>query len=343
MLFSTRSHHVPRAVATITALSAALVLVACGDSKDGKKAASQTVAKVNKEELTVHQVNFLLGQQRGLKPEQADAASRQILERLIDQELAIQKATEQKLDRDPRVVSQLEAARREIISRAYFDRVGEGAPKPTAEEVKKYYDDNPALFAARRIYQLQEIAIEIEKEKVDTLREPLKAAKSVAEFLQYLQAQNIKHTSSQAVRAAEQLPMNMLSTAAKMKDGDTLFTAHAKGVTVVALVGSKAQPVDEARARPAIEAYLLNERKRQIISQDLKSLRSAAEIRYQGKYADGAPASAGAASAPTAADVAASAVSPQGEAPAQKDAAAQPASAASTLDSGTISKGLGLK
>jgi hypothetical protein len=74
------------------------------------KAASQTAAKVNKEEITVHQINFVLQQQRNLRPEQADAASKQILERLIDQELAVQKADDQKLDRDPRVVQQMEAA-----------------------------------------------------------------------------------------------------------------------------------------------------------------------------------------------------------------------------------------
>ena len=95
---------------------AAVALVACGDRQD--KGATQAAAKVNKEEITVHQINFVLQQQRGLKPEQVEPASRQILERLIDQQLALQKADELKLDREPRVVQQLEAAKREIIARA---------------------------------------------------------------------------------------------------------------------------------------------------------------------------------------------------------------------------------
>ena len=71
----------------------AIVLASCGGaSKD--KPASQVAAKVNKEEISVHQINFVLQQQRGLKADQADAASRQVLERLIDQEIAIQKAQE---------------------------------------------------------------------------------------------------------------------------------------------------------------------------------------------------------------------------------------------------------
>ncbi|GAB4114513.1 MAG: hypothetical protein Fur0014_17120 [Rubrivivax sp.] len=110
-------------MALLTVVTAgALMLAACGDRKD--KAASQTAAKVNKEEITVHQINFVLQQQRGLKPEQAEAAGRQVLERLIDQELAVQKADELKLDRDPRVVQQLEAVRREVLARAYAEKVG---------------------------------------------------------------------------------------------------------------------------------------------------------------------------------------------------------------------------
>ena len=50
----------------------------CGDKKE--KGASQTAVKVNKSEVTVHQINFVLQQQRNIRPEQTDAASRQILE-----------------------------------------------------------------------------------------------------------------------------------------------------------------------------------------------------------------------------------------------------------------------
>ena len=116
-----------KATTSLIALTAALVLLTgCGDKKE--KSASQTAVKVNKSEITVHQINFVLQQQRGLKPEQTDAASKQILERLIDQELALQKADDLKVDRDPRVVQQLEAAKRDIIARAYLDKVGEAAP-----------------------------------------------------------------------------------------------------------------------------------------------------------------------------------------------------------------------
>jgi EpsD family peptidyl-prolyl cis-trans isomerase len=266
---------------------AVAALVGCGGD-DEEKPATQVAAKVNKEELSVHQVNYVLQRQPGLQPDQAPAAGRQVLERLIDQELALQKAEETKIDRSPRVLQAMEAARREIVSRAYLEKLGEDASKPTPEEIRAYYDANPALFKERRIYNFQEINIESTPEQADTLRDQLKSAKTVNEFLEDLKAKDIRFAGNQAVRAAEQLPLNRLPIIAKMKDGESMFNVLPSGVQVIVLAGSRSQSVDLERATPAIEQFLLNERKRKLIEEDLKQLRAAAKIEYVGEFAKGA-------------------------------------------------------
>jgi len=307
------------AAATLT-----LVLAGCGDKKAG---ASQTAAKVNKEEITVHQINFVLQRQQGLKPEQAEAASRQVLERLIEQELAVQKAQDLKLDRDPRVVQQIEAAKREILARAYVERTGEAVAKPTAEEIAAYYNAKPALFKERRLYSLQEIAIEAKPDQLETLRSKLQAAKNMGEFVEFLKANEFRFTGNQAVRAAEQLPLASLDRIAALKDGDSVISQGPNGMQVLFLVGSRSQPVGEDQARPAIEQFLTNQRKSELVQKDMKALREAAKIEYVGKFAEGAPGAAPAA----------------GATPAASAAAPAPAPAASSLDADAISKGMGLK
>lgn len=308
----------------IALAASAALLAGCGDKKE--KGASQTAAKVDKSEITVHQINFVLQQQRNIRPEQADAASKQILERLIDQELALQKADDLKIDRDPRVVQQLEAAKREIIARAYLEKVGEAAPKPTPEEIKKYYDEKPALFKERRIYSIQEIGIEARPEQVAGLRTQLGASKNINDFVEYLKANDFKFSGNQAVRAAEQLPLQSLDAFAKMTDGQAILNQGPNGVQVVVLASSRSQPVSEEQARPAIEQFLLNDRKRKLVEDDVKAMRAAAKIEYVGKFGEGAPG-AGAASAPAAAP------------------AATPAAPAASggLNATDISKGMGLK
>ena len=322
----------------LAVVATAALLVGCGERKD--KAASQTAAKVGKDEITVHQINFVLQQQRNLRPEQTDAATKQILDRLIEQQLALQKVDELKLDRDPRVVQQLEAARREILARAYVEKVGEGAPKPTPEEIKKYYDDKPELFRERRVYSIQEIAVEARPDQVQELRDKLGAAKSINEFVDYLKAAGLRFTGNQAVRAAEQLPFNTLEAMSRMKDGQAMVVPSPTGVQVVVLAGSRMQPATEEQSRPAIEQFLLNEHKRKLVEEDMKALRAAAKVEFVGKFAQSAASAPAPASAPTAAPGAASASSTS---PPVSPTAAPAPTASAGLSTTDINKGLGLK
>jgi len=304
----------------VVAIAFALAVAGCSDrAKD--KAASQTAARINKEEVTVHQINFLLQQQRGLRPEQVDVATRQILEYLVDQELAVQRSRDLKIDQDPRVLLQLDAAKRDVLARAYAERIGESAGRPTAEEIKKYYDDKPSLFRERRIFNLQELAIDATPAQVPVLRDQLQRAHSPAEFVDYLRANNFRFNSNQGVRAAEQVPAGALDQLVKMKDGQTVLLPSPTGATILLLVGSRSEPVDEAHARPAIEQFLGNDAKRKRVEADIKALRTSAKIEYIGKFAE-----------PTAS-------APRAD-PTPANAAAPAASGMSTED---VSKGMGIK
>lgn len=286
-----------RAALSIVLCVSALGLSACGGGKSG--AAGQTAAKVNNEVVSVEQVELVLNQQRGVPADRRDAAGRQVVERLIDQALAAQKAETLKLDQEPRVQHALALAQREILARAYAEKAGEAAAKPTAEEVKKYFDDNPALFSQRRVYNLQELAIEASAEQMPALREKLASAKSIQDFVEYLRASELRFAGNQAVRAAEQLPLATLKFFANLKDGQALINATPNGAQVVVLASSREQPVTEEQARPAIEQFLLNERKRKLIDDERRALRAAAKIEYTDKFtpaeaASAAPAASGA-------------------------------------------------
>lgn len=329
-------------MATLALVLGAGLLAGCGDKK--ANAATQAAARVNRDEITVHQINFVLAQQRGVRPEQAQAAGKQVLERLIDQQLTLEKADELKIDRDPRVLQAIEAAKREVISRAYLERVGDGAPKPTAQEVQAYYDSKPALFKDRKVYNLQELAIEAKPEQIEGLRAQLAQAPNIAAFVETLKAQDFRFGGNQAVRTAEQLPLQHLDAIAALKDGQALAIPAANGLQVVVVLGSRSQPVAAEQARPAVEQFLLNERKRKLMEDDVKSLRAAAKIQYMGAYADGAAATAATAPATTPAATPATPPTAEAAAPAPTGAATGATAASSApLGGGNISKGLGLK
>jgi EpsD family peptidyl-prolyl cis-trans isomerase len=309
-------------------VAAASLLVACGGGEGDKKGASQVAAKVNSGEISVHQVNFVLQRQQGLKPEQAQAVSRRVLEGLVDQELAVQQAVEQKLDRDPRIVSAIDAARRDILARAYADRVAEAAAAPAPEDIKAYYDSKPALFSKRRIYGLQEFNIEANADQKATLQAKIPTLRSAEDLAGALKAANIRFAARNVSQAPENIPMGFLDQLAKLNEGQWVVAATPTGLNAALVASAKPAPVTEDAAKTAIEQFLLSDRKRKLVADGLKALRGSAKIEYVGQFA-------AAASAPAEAGGAA-------EAPAV--APTPPAGASDALDASALQKGLsGLK
>lgn len=305
------------------ALTAVLALAACGGGGGGEeKKATQVAAKVNKDEITVHQVNQSLPRLNNPTEAQAKAASKQVLERLVDQQLLIQKAMEQKLDRDPQIMTAIENARREILARAYVERVMANASKPSTDEVKKFYAEHPELFSERRLYRLQEVTVRLTPEQDKKMREALPGLKTLQDVANYAKANNLPANANSVVRAAEQLPMEFAARLYKLKDGEIVAVPGPGGIAVVQLVQSQAQPLDEAKATPFIEQFIQNKARMELAQNEVKNLRAAAKIEYVGDFAKpveaAAPAPAGepsatAAPAPAAADTAA----PGAAAPAQ--------------------------
>jgi EpsD family peptidyl-prolyl cis-trans isomerase len=264
-----------------------VMLAACGSKDDGKdkKASSQVAAKVNSTEITVSQINSVLARAGNVKPENAERAKREILEKLVDAELAKQEALNKKLDRTPNVVQTLESAKTEILARAYAEQVSTAQPKPTPEEVKKYYAEHPELFSQRRLYNIEEISMPDAPGRAQKLREQVAKARTLQDLVPWLKAEGIQVAANRGARAAEQLPLDFLPEMQKMKDGDIKVFERAGGLAVLRIVNSQSSPVNEETASPRIQQFLFNQRATEAVTKDMKLLKEKAKIEYVGDFA----------------------------------------------------------
>lgn len=285
---------------TLTALLIAATLTACGDKAE-KKTATQVAAKVGSEEISVHQINQVLSRTNtaNATPEAAKAMSREVLEKLIDQQLAVDQATEDKLHRSPDVVTQIEAARREILARAYLQKIAAAQPKPTQDELKKYLVEHPALFAERRVFNVQEIVVPTTPGIAEQLRAHAAAGKPIEEAAEMLKSQGIKFQGGSATRAAEQIPLELLPKIHALKDGQSLVLEAPRAVTLLRLASSQSVPIPENAALPRIEQFLSNQRAGEAVTAKIKQLRAATTIAYMGEFtAPGSAPEGAAATAP---------------------------------------------
>ena len=273
------------------ALVVALPLVGCNSDKADGKTATQVAAKVNGAEISVHQINSVLAKATGVTNENADRARKEVLDRLVDQQIAVEQALAKKL----------ESARREILARAYLEQIAAAQPKATDDEVKRYYDEHPDLFSNRRVYNIQELAIAKNGTSLDELKSLVATGKSMEEIAGWLKSKNIPARGNAGARAAEQLPLELLPKLAQMKDGQTALIDGPQQAFVMRVVASQSAPVDEATAKPRIQQFLQNQRGSKAVADEMKKLKEAAKIELMGDFAKTAEAPAAQPAAPVAA------------------------------------------
>lgn len=300
-----------------------LALGAC--SKGGTSSGGQVVAKVNGDEITVHQVNAAMARFGKLNEAQAKEASKQVLNSLVDQQLLLKKAAEAKLDREPAVLQALEGARRQVLSQAYLEKMAQSVSKPDAKEVHDYYAQHPELFEKRRVYRIQEILLNNSTpETIKAAQDKLQQVKTLRELAQWLQAEKIPFDANETVKPAEQIPPEILPRVHALKVGETAMVSTGNSALIMNLVAARDQPVTEAQAKPAIESYLLNKKRNEYAQTEIKKMHDAAEIKYLGAFADAGNKT-------------------KAETPAAKAAEATPVKqdAAANSDKAALEKGLG--
>jgi len=275
------------------ALALLLVLQGCAPRGDDK-AAAQVAAKVNGDEITLQQVSQALPRTGNIPEGQQKQAQHQVLERLIDQQLLVQQAVQKKLDQDPRVKSALEAAKRQVLAQAYLEQVVQGAPKATPEQVKAFYSEHPELFQDRRIYRFKELIIAAPEGFQSTLRAELDRldkqpdkSKTMMQLAKWLQARNVKFQANITTQTAEQLPMEIVARIHRMKDGDLLIMPRGGAISVSQLDKSQNAPLTEEQSGPYIEQFLMNRKRMDLSTDEVKRLRAAAKIQYIGDFAPG--------------------------------------------------------
>ncbi len=287
-------HATHRIRLTVLALAIGLSLAGCGDKKADSAAPRQAAAKVNGEAIGVAQLNHELAKLGKLSPEQSRKAANQLLKSMVDQQLLLQKAVAEKMEQDAEVVLALESARRQILVQGYLKKLAASQAKPADAEVADYYGKHPELFAERRVYRLQEINIPVTPANVDAVKAQLAQTKNLNDLVQWLKAQNIPARVTQSAKAAEQLPLEIVKRLHEMKDGEAMTLAGSQSLNVLIVAGIQAQPLTQEQARPAIERFLANARKREAAEAEIKRLKEKARIEYLGDYADAGKESAAA-------------------------------------------------
>ncbi|MBW3512483.1 EpsD family peptidyl-prolyl cis-trans isomerase [Janthinobacterium sp. NKUCC06_STL] len=289
------SRPAPRLLCAALVLLAAAGLSACGNKE---KKAGQALASVNGEEITVLQLNEEL-QRAGVQAPQQAAASKQLLESLIDRQLLQNEAAKEKVDRDPKVMQAIERAKALIVAQAYMQKRIGAATRPSKAEVEEYFTKNPLFFSQRKQFDLRELVIPTAALN-DELKAVMDRAKSLEDVAQWLDEHKIAFGRTQVSRTSADLAPELSGKLQSMPKGQLFIVREGERSLLIALADIKDSPVGLDAAAPQIEQFLANKKNKDAAEAELKRLRASAKIEYFNKDA-AASASATAAAAPAAA------------------------------------------
>jgi EpsD family peptidyl-prolyl cis-trans isomerase len=272
----------------------AAVLCACG-RKPADNTPGQALVSVDGVEITVMQLNDELAR-AGVKAANEQAASRQLLQALIDRQLLLAEAVRAKLDRDPKVMQAIERSRALIVAQAWLQRrIGELA-QPAAAEIESYYYAHPQFFGARKQFAMDQLQLPATA-LTPALKEVVERATSLDDVNGWLTANKMQAGRSHVTRSTSDLAPALAAKLLAMRKGQVFAVQEGDRALVIALRDVQDAPVTLAIARPQIAQFLLKQRQKESASTEIARLRADAKIDYLNKALAAPPAGTAAATA----------------------------------------------
>jgi EpsD family peptidyl-prolyl cis-trans isomerase len=261
---------------SILTLAICLGLSGCGPkSLDG----TQVIARVDGDEISVHQLELALNRARSASPAGADREP--LIDKLIDRQLAYRQAVEQKLDRRPEIMLRLEEARRDVLAAAYAEEVAARHQSKDEQAAATFYARHPALFAERKVYRLREISLPREAAALAELKSRLERKEDFDQVLDWLRRQPGNFGDQLVLRPAEQLPIEVAEQLARVQPGQAITFSFPRGLVAYQLQSAQAAPMNWSAAQPIIREHLRRQHESEWVRQELDRLRSRASIERQ--------------------------------------------------------------
>jgi peptidyl-prolyl cis-trans isomerase C len=140
-------------------LAAVVLLAGCGGGeKDGEPLQKgQTVATVNGKDITIHELNAELMGVALPAGEQRKQVEQAALQGLVSRTILADIARERGIDKSPAYMMQRRRANEALLVQMLQGEIASKISPPTREEANAFIQQNPDLFANRKVYLLDQI------------------------------------------------------------------------------------------------------------------------------------------------------------------------------------------
>jgi len=259
------------------AVTLALLTSACSFFE--KKPGGQVVAVVNGEEITQQDLNAELGNAQIPSGADRNRILAQVLQRVIDRKLLVQRAKEQGLDKSPDYLGQLRRMQDELAISMLSSNASKSIPLPDQASIDAFIAAHPAAFSERKRYTLDQIAIPQSTDRA--VLKQLEPAHTMDQVAAVLTAAGVKFTRAPATFDTALAPPQLAQKVATLPPGEPFVVPINGRFLVNSVKSSEPVPMNAEDAKPAALELMRQQSLNTAIQKQLSEARGKAKIAYQ--------------------------------------------------------------
>ncbi|MBR0697794.1 hypothetical protein [Bradyrhizobium lablabi] len=263
----------------------AILLAACGKQSGEQAAASrgQVIARVGDQVVTTQELENELRLANVPPDKQKDPeVIKKVLGDLVVRKYLLQQALVAKLDREPGVLLDLLRAREQVLENAILFRTV-SAKAPSKADLDKYIASNPAKFADRKVFSIEQIGFPFGLNG-QTIVEANKGAKSLDEVDQQLTSAGIPHARQTALLSSSDISQDLYAAIQAKKADDVFFVRAGPNGIFFKVKGEEPRPLEgEAAANVARQLMRAEALKAEA---GIAAYSANIEAKYEGDYAN---------------------------------------------------------
>ena len=244
-----------------------------------RKAEGQTVAVVNKEEITATELNAELKNANLPANIAAGEARSRIVQGLIDRRLLAQQAKADGLDKSPEFLNQQRRMTETLLINLMVSRRLNTLPLPTPDDVMKFEQGHPEQFDKREILTLQQLQYQTPKDPAVLAK--IASTKTLDQLSQVLSASGVQVTPHTSKVDSSVFPHDVYVRVAALPPGEPFIVPGGDRSVASVIIGREGASLASDQARTGALNAIRRGQAENVLRDLIKTTKKDAKIEYQ--------------------------------------------------------------
>lgn len=248
---------------------ACLALSACGEGRAAQPK-GQVVATVGDQEITRTQLRAELGGNTASDAEARKRLEQAMLQQIVSRKLLAEAARKDGVDKTPEFAMMRERAVEAVLVQAYQEKLAKSVPAISRDEALKFMNDNPDIFAQRKVFVVDQIRTV--RPADPALLERFRPLTTMEQVLSLLQSEKIPYQRGTDTLDTVGTDPNVVRQIVKLPPNEVFVIPLPGGVLINQIRETRVQPFAGEPAERYARQMLASQRQQEVVAKQFNTV-----------------------------------------------------------------------